>query len=44
MIKDYRNEEISNILNMYFEKNKIEDFDIKEIKLQIIGKFRNEQK
>lgn len=41
MIKDYKNEEISNILDQYFKKHKIKNFDIKEIKLQIIGKFIN---
>jgi len=44
MIKDYENEEINMILEKYFEKNKIRDFDIEEIKLQIIGKFRNNNK
>ena len=29
------------ILKKYFKKNKIEDFEIEEIKLQIIGKFKN---
>jgi Fur family peroxide stress response transcriptional regulator len=41
LIKDYKNEEINKILTKYFKKNKIQDFDIEEIKLQIIGKFRN---
>lgn len=41
LIKDYQNEEITKILEKYFKKNKIQDFDIEEIKLQIIGKFRN---
>lgn len=40
IIKDYENEEINKILEKYFEKNKIRDFDIEEIKLQITGKFR----
>ena len=39
IIKDYENEEINKILEKYFKKNKIQDFDIEEIKLQIIGKF-----
>lgn len=44
IIKDYENEEINKILEKYFKKNKIRDFDIEEIKLQIIGKFRNNGK
>jgi Fur family transcriptional regulator, peroxide stress response regulator len=44
IIKDYENEEINKILEKYFKKNKIHDFDIEEIKLQIIGKFRNNEK
>jgi Fur family peroxide stress response transcriptional regulator len=44
IIKDYQNEEINRILEKYFKKNKIQDFDIEEIKLQIIGKFRNNKK
>jgi len=41
IIKDYHNEEITKILEKYFKKNKIQDFDIDEIKLQIFGKFKN---
>ncbi len=44
IIKDYENDEINRILEKYFKKNKIQDFDIEEIKLQIIGKFRSPQK
>lgn len=44
IIKDYENEEINKILEKYFRKNRIEDFDIEEVKLQIIGKFRNNNK
>jgi Fur family transcriptional regulator, peroxide stress response regulator len=44
LIKDYQNEEINKILTKYFKKNKIQDFDIDEIKLQIIGKFKNVKK
>lgn len=39
IIIDYQDEEINKILKKYFKKNKIKDFDIEEIKLQIIGKF-----
>lgn len=41
IIKDYQNEEITIMLDKYFKKNKIQDFIIEEIKLQIIGKFKN---
>lgn len=44
IIRDYENEEINKILEKYFKKNKIQDFDIEEIKLQIIGKFRKNEK
>jgi Fur family peroxide stress response transcriptional regulator len=43
LITDYENEEISRILNRYFEENKINDFEIEEIKLQITGKFKNDK-
>lgn len=43
IIKDYKNEEISNLLDEYFKIHKIKNFDISEIKLQIIGKFTNKQ-
>lgn len=38
-IADYYNDEINAILTEYFRKNKIPDFEIEEIKLQINGKF-----
>jgi Fur family transcriptional regulator, peroxide stress response regulator len=41
IIHDYHNEEISKMLKKYFKKNKIQDFEIEEIKLQITGKFKN---
>jgi Fur family peroxide stress response transcriptional regulator len=43
LITDYDNEEISRIINKYFEENKISDFEIEEIKLQITGKFKNDK-
>jgi Fur family peroxide stress response transcriptional regulator len=44
MIRDYKNEQITKIIDNYFKKNKIKDFDIKEIKLHLIGEFRNNYK
>lgn len=37
-IKDYFDEKLDKMLHAYFEENKIQDFHIEEIKLQIIGK------
>lgn len=41
-ITDYYNDEINNLLSEYFRKNEIPDFEIGDIKLQIIGKFLND--
>ncbi|MDD2306120.1 MAG: transcriptional repressor [Prolixibacteraceae bacterium] len=38
-IADYYNGEINELLSEYFRKNGIPDFEIGDIKLQIIGKF-----
>lgn len=38
-IKDYMNEELDQLLATYFKENAIDDFKIKEIKLQIHGEF-----
>lgn len=43
-IADYYNEEINELLSEYFRKKGIPDFEIGDIKLQIIGKFLNEPK
>jgi Fur family peroxide stress response transcriptional regulator len=43
-IEDYRDNELNNILERYFEKKGIPDFEIEDIKLQIIGKFINAKK
>ena len=40
-IEDYYDEELNNLLEKFFKKNAIPDFKIKDIKLQIIGKFIN---
>jgi Fur family peroxide stress response transcriptional regulator len=41
-IADYYNSEINDLLADYFKKNGIPDFEIEDIKLQIIGKFQKE--
>jgi Fur family peroxide stress response transcriptional regulator len=38
-IKDYEDEELTQILNEYFINKRIPSFNIEEIKLQITGKF-----
>ena len=38
-IKDYVNADLDQVLEEFFEKNKINGFAIEEIKLQISGKF-----
>jgi Fur family peroxide stress response transcriptional regulator len=38
-IIDYINEDLDGILENYFKNNRIENFEIREIKLQINGKF-----
>ncbi len=40
-IEDYFNEELNTLLSDYFKKKKIPEFEIKDIKLQIIGNFKN---
>ena len=39
-IVDYFNDDLNKLLLNYFEKNKISKFEISDIKLQIIGKFK----
>ena len=38
-IEDYFDEELNELIGRYFEKKGIPDFEIADIKLQIIGKF-----
>jgi Fur family peroxide stress response transcriptional regulator len=38
-IEDYKDEELSKLLEDYFRRRNIPGFQIKDIKLQIIGKF-----
>src|ERR1017187_5583814 len=40
-IEDLFDEELNTFLSHYFKKKKIPEFEIKDIKLQIIGKFKN---
>lgn len=39
-ILDYFDEEINLLLNNYFEKHQIPDFEVQDVKLQIVGKFK----
>lgn len=43
-IEDYNDTELNELLQKYFEKKKIPDFKVEDIKLQIIGKFIKPQK
>ncbi|HRI01869.1 MAG TPA: Fur family transcriptional regulator [Saprospiraceae bacterium] len=38
-IEDFEDEKLTQLLNSYFAKHKIQHFTIKDIKLQITGKF-----
>lgn len=38
-IEDYFDSELNKMIEKYFEKKKIPDFKIEDVKLQIIGKF-----
>jgi Fur family peroxide stress response transcriptional regulator len=40
-IKDFFDHELNNILEEYFKKKKIPNFKVKDIRLQIIGTFKN---
>ena len=42
-IKDYKNEELDELLATFFQKNGINDFKVEEIKLQIHGRFLNRE-
>jgi Fur family peroxide stress response transcriptional regulator len=43
-IEDYADQELDKLLEDYFERKNIPNFDIEEIKLQINGKFSNIKK
>jgi len=38
-IEDYEDEKLNILINEYFKKNKIKNFKVQDIKLQITGKF-----
>lgn len=40
-IEDYYDEELDRIIEKHFEKRRIPNFTVKDIKVQIIGKFNN---
>jgi Fur family transcriptional regulator, peroxide stress response regulator len=40
-IEDYEDEKLSKLINEYFRMNKIKNFKVQDIKLQITGKFNN---
>ena len=39
LIEDYYDEELSNLIEKYFERKKIPNFIVEEVKLQVIGQF-----
>lgn len=43
-IEDYEDEHLTKLINNYFEKNKIANFKVHDIKLQITGQFNNNEK
>ena len=43
-IEDYFDENLDQLISLYFEKKKIKGFRISEIKLQIIGAFTDKRK
>ena len=43
-IEDYEDEHLTKLINNYFEKNKIANFKVHDIKLQITGQFNKNEK
>lgn len=43
-IEDYKDDELNRLLEGYFDKKKIPNFKIEDLKLQIIGKFIKNKK
>lgn len=39
-IEDYQDEKLNTLINNYFKKNKIKNFNIQDVKLQITGTFK----
>lgn len=42
-IEDFYDDELDNLLNAYFRKKNIPGFDIKDIRIQIIGNFHDKE-
>ena len=42
-IEDFFDDELDNLIDKYFQKKKIPNFQVKDIKLQIIGTFNNKK-
>lgn len=40
-IEDYHDEELNKLLESYFEKKNIKDFDVEDIKIYITGEFKD---
>ncbi len=40
-IEDYEDEKLNKLISEYFKSNRIKNFKVQEIKLQITGKFNN---
>ena len=40
-IEDYEDEKLNHLISEYFTKNKIKNFKVQEIKLQITGQFNH---
>lgn len=43
-IVDYEDEELNEVIHTYFKKNRIKNFNIHDIKLQITGSFKSNKK
>ncbi len=43
-IEDYHDRELTRLIEQYFAEKSIPDFEIEDIKLQIIGRFQNRKK
>jgi len=43
-IEDFFDDELDSLIDKYFQKKKIPNFKVKDIKLQIIGTFNNKKK